>query len=170
MKNNICLWHELSPIFLKEWKEQDLFGKNPIIYLDAHFYDKSLPKNKRFVVVDELKALEEMKRCIIIIHDFDNNLGHITYDGIPLDMKLVKPFLLKVNPKFYFYTNTLAGCNIIKNSYELENENLHGYIEVLDNLKYVWSKPEKTYRGILYCLPFKLTNKEIFNLGLRKWN
>ncbi len=138
--------------------------KIPVIfYLDAHFYNKKLPKSKRFVVKDELKALKGHAKSIIIIHDFDNNLGHIVYDGISLDMKLLKPYLNKVNPKFHYYTNTLESCDIMK----VKEATTH---DMMDNLKYVWSRPVKTYRGILYCLPKALTEKEMKKLGLREWS
>ena len=127
----------------------------PIIYLDAHFYDKSLPKKDRFQVLKELRALEG-KECILIIHDFDNNLGHITYDNISLNMDLLKEDLLKVNPNFMFYTNELSSCDILKLSETKDKD-------MIKNLEYVWSKPEKTYRGILYCLPKKVKIK-----GLRE--
>lgn len=128
-----------------------------IFYLDAHFYDKKRPKGKgKFVVLDELKQLKGFKKCIIIIHDFDNNLGHITYDGISLNLELLKKDLLKVNPKFKFYTNELASCDIMK-PFETDDSDMR------ENLEYAWSKPEKTFRGILYCLPKKVNVK-----GLRE--
>jgi hypothetical protein len=164
------IWNESSPVFLKSWISQGLFDKMPIIYLDAHFYDAKLPKNKRFVVIDELKALKGFKDCIIIIHDFKNNLGHINYDNIPLDFGLLESHLNKVNPEFHFYTNTLEGCDIVKNDIDdIKAAGLPIDEVVLDNLKYVWSSPVKTYRGILYCLPSKLSDKEMRKLGLTKW-
>ena len=146
------IYNEDSKTFLK-WFRKFLGYRqreNVIFYLDAHFYDKKRPKGKgKFVVLDELKELKGMKNAIIIIHDFDNNLGHITYDGISLDMNLLRNDLLKVNPNFYYYTNTLKGCDIMKP--EETNDK-----DMKENLIYAWSKPEKTYRGLLYCLPKKI--------------
>ena len=124
-------------------------NQRPIIYLDAHFYDPKKPKGKgKFVVLNELRALKR-RDCILVIHDFCNGLGGIEYDGIKLDMKLLKKDLLKVNPKFKFYTNELSSCDIMKISETKDKE-------MIKNLKYTWSSPEKTYRGILYCLPRKV--------------
>ncbi|MDD2756981.1 MAG: hypothetical protein PHS80_15820 [Methanothrix sp.] len=132
------------------------FSNSPktIFYLDAHFYDPELPKNKKFVVLDELKALKGQKNAIIIIHDFDNNLGHITYDGQPLDFELLKKDLLNINPNFKFYTNELSSCNPVTLNYkDIIDSGLNLDAETLDNLEYAWSCPRLTYRGILYCLP-----------------
>lgn len=164
----IWIYNEDSKSWLKWFKEQiypykDMdTGKYVIFYLDAHFYDKKRPKGKgKFVVLDELKALKGLKNAIIIIHDFDNNLGHITYDEISLDMKLVKKDLLKVNPNFKFYTNELSSCDImtireVRKLWQEEKITDQEYDDMLENLKYTWSKPEKAYRGILYCLPKKV--------------
>jgi len=115
-----------------------------IFYLDAHFYDPEL--DEKFVILRELEALRSRKNSIIIIHDFDNNLGHITYEGISLNFDLLKDKLKKINPNFKFYTNELRSCEI-KPLEDAED------IDELENLKYVWSSPEKTFRGILYCIP-----------------
>ena len=128
----------------------------PFFYLDAHFYDASLPKEKRFVVLEELKALENFGDCIIAIHDFDcEGLGHIIYDGVSLNFDLVKERLLKVNSNFNFYVNTRDYCNILTID-DVKNKKVEGIEytpDVIDSLKYVWSSPEKTYRGILYSIP-----------------
>ena len=134
-----------------------------IFYLDAHFYDPTLPKDKRFVVLDELKALKNFKNCVIAIHDFSNNLGHITYDEQPLNLELLEKDLKEVNKNFHFYTNTLASCDIIKMSDITD-------IDMVDNMEYLYSAPEKTYRGLLYCTPTELSKKELKKLGLIKWN
>lgn len=159
--SNVSLFLEDSSDFLK-WMFRSNTPKSqknkvPLIYLDAHFYDKTLPKKDRFQILKELRALKG-KNCILVIHDFDNNLGHIKYDGITLDMDLLRKDLLNINPNFYFYTNTLASCDIMKVEETKDKE-------MIKNLKYTWSKPEKTYRGILYCLP-----KNVSIEGLREWN
>ena len=140
-----------SPKFLIKMK--DKFKKGiKFIYLDAHFYDSTLPPEKRFVVLDELNALEDTKNCIIAIHDFDNGkFGHITYDGQQLNFALLSEKLKNVNKDFHYYTNT--GCDIIKSGKEIGLEDDE---EMLGTLKFVWSAPEKTKRGLLYCVPKEL--------------
>ena len=144
------LINQKSEDFLKDFKQTyKNTGSNDIIfiYLDAHFYD---PKAKnKWIVLDELKALKGFRNCVICIHDFDNNLGHITYDKQPLNLKLIRKGLLKVNQNFKFYTNELSSCDIVKIE-EVTDE------DAKDNLKYAWSMPEKTYRGILYAVPKKI--------------
>ena len=144
---------EFLATFIHRWTDICM----PLIYLDAHFYDASLPIDKRFVVKDELRALEGFRNCIIVIHDYNagSGLGHITYDGIPLGWNVVGELLNKVNPDFCYYTNHRDGCDIVTKE-EVEKERILGLSpdsETLDNLNYVWSSPKKTYRGLLYCIP-----------------
>lgn len=148
-KKNVYIFNSTSQAFLR--KIRKLVSKDEIvfIYLDAHFYNKDLPKRDRFVVLKELRALRDFPNCIICIHDFDNGkFGHITYDDIPLNLELMKFELKRVNPKFKFYTNT--ECDIIKSGSEI---GLKDDEEMKSTLEFIWSKPEKTYRGILYCIP-----------------
>jgi len=163
--NNVVVFQSNSPLFLKnvfDLIDVTKINKLPIIYLDAHFYDENRPKGKgKFVVLDELKTLKG-KDCILIIHDFDNNLGHINYDDVSLDMKLLKKDLLKVNPNFKFYTNELSSCDILTIDEVTDmlgqgNITVDTYDDMVQNLKYTWSKPEKTYRGILYAVPKKIS-------------
>ena len=115
--------------------------------------------------------MKRFKDSIIIIHDFDNNLGHITYDGIKLDMKLVEKKLKSINKNFYFYTNRLESVDLVPpNAVEMKEAGLEVDFDTLDNLNYAASTPRLSYRGLLYCLPTKLSNKELNNLGLRTWN
>lgn len=166
---NTFIYKKNSPEFLKKFVETS--NKGFMFYLDAHFYDKKLPKNKRFVVLEELVSLGRKNNSVIIIHDFDNGLGHITYDGVDLDMDLLRNKLKKVNPNFYYYTNTLDGCKPVPLDKEkIEEAGLDYDEDTIDNLKYAWLSPRLTYRGILYCLPSKLTKNEIKNLGLRECN
>ncbi len=138
-----------------------------IVYCDAHFYNVNDPPGLgKFQILKELEALEGMDNVIIIIHDFDNNLGHITYDKISLDFDLLEKHLLKVNPNFKFYTNTLKSCDIVTKKQVVENkiEGLEPDFETLENLDYAWKEPRLTYRGFLYCFP-----KELHIEGLTKW-
>lgn len=166
--SNVDIYHMKSDKFLRRVRS----NKKTIIYLDAHFYDDKLPPKKgKFVVLEELKALKNKSDAIIIIHDFDNNLGHIVYDGISLDMRLIKSSLKEVNKNFCFYTNELASCDIVRPTKKSVKEaGLPHNSEVYHNLRYAWKEPRLTFRGILYCLPFKLNKKERDDLGLRKWN
>lgn len=152
---NVNLFKIDSPKFLNIIKQ--LFTEDIIfIYLDAHFYDPSLPKEDRWVVLKELDALKNTKNCVIAIHDFDcNGLGHINYDGQTLNFDFVKERLLKVNENFNFYYNTKEWCDIttkddILNN-KLEGIELNNYVS--DTLDFVWSQERLTYRGILYCSP-----------------
>lgn len=169
MYPNVKIVNLSSPEFLKQFSDEyKKAGRIDIImfYLDAHFYDSNLPKEKRFVVLDELRALKDFKNSIIIIHDFDNGLGHITYDGQPLDFLLIKDDLMKVNPDFKIYTNELATCEIWNEKTILDSGMIIDF-ETMDNIRYANSTPRLTYRGILYALPFEV-GKE-FNLK-RIWN
>lgn len=160
--------HNTSPNVLKQISH--MFNWHPhsvFVYLDAHFYDPKLKPEDRWVVLKELEALRIGKinrdEFIIAIHDFDNGeLGHLTYDGQPLNFDLLKDELYKLNSEFYFYTNTKEQCDIVT---EEKMKEYYPYVEIddviKDSLKYVWSSPEKTYRGILYCVPYQLDLTEI---------
>jgi hypothetical protein len=138
------------------------------IYLDAHFYDSSLPPKERWVILRELKALEGTPNGILAIHDFDNGLGHLVYDGIPMDFALLKDFLYNINPGFSYYTNTKNTCDIITKDRVKAGEVLNLVLDefTADNLDYAWSDEVKTYRGILYCTPtpLDLSNFELIEL------
>jgi len=167
--SNIKIINLPSPEFLNQFTEDyNKSGRTDtiIFYLDAHFYDPTLPKEKRFVVLDELKALKGFKKCIIIVHDFDNGLGHITYDGQPLDLPLMKSDLMQINPDFKLYTNELATCEIWNEKTILDSGMIIDF-ETMDNIRYANSTSRLTYRGILYALPSEV-GKEI-NLK-RIWN
>jgi len=172
--DNIVVYNLSSPYFLE--REVKLWNSSrkdmPFFYLDAHFYDKKLPKGKgKFVVLKELKALQKLnKDCIIMIHDFDNGLGHITYDGMPLDLKLIEKELFKINSNFHLYTNELSSCDIVKPTVaSIKDAGLNFDDDTIDNLQYAWSELRLTARGILYCLPKPLSKKEMKQLGLREW-
>jgi len=152
---NYKLYNMSSPDFIREFVAQyrkDHRKDYVIFYLDAHFYDPSLVN--KFVVIDELKALEGFNKAIIVIHDFDtkNGLGHITYDGVPLDLDLVMTPLLLVNKTFSFYRNTPQTCD----PHTLDSIQYVRGIEpdedTIETIKYHnndWLKK----RGLLYCLP-----------------
>lgn len=162
---NVSIVNASSPSFLKEFVKKYKKDKRNdiiIIYLDAHFYSPQLPQNDRFVVLSELKMLKDFENCVIIIHDFDNNLGHITYDGIPLNLELIRSDLYNINPNFAFYTNELSSCDI--HTEKSIQKELPGDLEALDNIKYARSNPRLSYRGILYCIP-----KEVNVDGIKKW-
>jgi len=157
---NVLIMNKNSKEFLRYFN--DNYYK--MFYLDAHFYD---PKAKqKWVVIDELKALKGHKNAIIVIHDFDNGLGHINYEGQSLNLKFIKKYLLKVNPKFHFYTNNIDSCDIVKPTRkDIKAAGLKYDKETIDNLKYAQTSPRLTYRGLLYCLPMKVNIE-----GLREWN
>lgn len=158
---NVGIANESSPEALRRIRlERDAKDTEiPLFYLDAHFYDPALPQDKRFVVKQELEALEGYGDCVIVIHDFqtgDPELGHITYDGVPLGWNVVGDALRKVNPNFYYYCNSRQHSDIVtaedvrKHTTPYPIEANAGVFEALD---FVWSSPLKTYRGLLYCTP-----------------
>ncbi len=164
--DNVILIKEDSPSFLHH-----LSINQYIFYLDAHFYNPNLAIEDRFVIKNELENMKKFKNSIIIVHDFDNGLGHVTYDNIDLDIELLRNKLKKINKKFFFYTNTLESCDIVKsNAKDIKDAGLEVDFDTLDNLDYAWTSPRLTYRGILYCLPTELNKLELMKLGLRKWN
>lgn len=141
-KNVVCVNQDSSE-FLRQFKGKKLF------YLDAHFYN---PKGPRWVVKDELKSIPSNDECVIVIHDFDNGLGHCIYDGERLGMDVVQQGLSRINPRFHYYTNRLEDCDILTPEMAAD--------EVMkDNLKYAWSSPRLTYRGLLYAVPRELPNE-----------
>lgn len=155
-KKNVMIFKESSPKFLKEFIKDyktNRLTEYVIIYLDAHFYD---PKAKnKFVVLDELDMLRGFEKCIVIIHDFDNGMGHITYDNQPLNFQLIKERLRKVNPEFRYYTNSNEFSDI-HTPETLKRIGLDKDTEAIDNIKYAWSNERLTKRGILYCVPKEL--------------
>ena len=156
MYENVTVMLEDSAHGLERIKQTLQHGPIPFFYLDAHFYDPKLPLEKRWVVVNELKALEGFGPCVIAIHDFKcNGLGHLIYDGQPLDFEFIEPYISKVNPNFHYYFNNKNGCDILTQERIVANEipNLRCDEYVADNIKYAWSNPSKTYRGILYAVP-----------------
>ena len=162
----VILVNEDSPEFLKKLS----LGKY-IFYLDAHFYNPDVLEEDRFVVKKELENMKKFKDSVIIIHDFDNGMGHIIYDGISLNMDLLKSRLLKINKDLFFYTNTLEGCEPVKPiADDIRDAGLIVDFDTLDCINYAWLAPKLTYRGYLYCLPTKLNENELNQLGLRKWN
>ncbi len=152
---NYKLYNMSSPDYLKSFVEQyrkDHRQDYIIFYLDAHFYDPNLAN--KFVVLEELDALEGFDKAIIIIHDFDtkNGLGHIVYDGTPLDLLLLKPRLYSVNESFSYYRNTPNTCD----PHTLDSIQYVRGIEpdedTIETIKY-HNTDWLARRGLLYCLP-----------------
>ncbi len=157
--DNIVIGRMPSDEFLRGFKcAYDICDSDDVIYfyLDAHFYNPKAKPEDRWVVVKELQALEDFPNCVIAIHDFDNGeLGHLIYDGEHMGWNVVGEYIQKVNPNFYYYTNTKGYCDIyneetIKQSSILVDEH------TLDNLHYANSSDIKKYRGILYAVPREL--------------
>jgi len=169
--NNVHVYKQSSPEFLKWFiKAYNLEGRQDIvfIYLDAHFYDPTLPSDKKWVVVNELKALAGFKNCVICIHDFDcEGLGHCIYDGEHLGWSLVGKEIIKVNSNFYLYTNTKEFCEIYNKETIANVPGINLDEDVLDNIQYAWTSEAKTYRGILYAVPEKL---DLNNFQLIEFN
>lgn len=157
---NVFIYKKSSPDFLKDFvKKYREDGRKDVvfIFLDAHFYDPALPPDQKWVVINELRALEGFTNCIICIHDFDcEGLGHCIYDGQDLGYPLIKNDLLKVNPNFYLYTNTKEFCDIYDENTIANVQGIALDADTLDNIRYAHSAERLTYRGILYCVPRKL--------------
>ncbi len=154
---NVFVIQMSSSGFLKAFvKVYKLQGDTKFFWLDAHFYKKETPPDKRWVVVDELKALKGFKNCVIVIHDFDcEGLGHLIYDGEHLGWGIVGEYLREVNPDFHYYCNTKETCDIVTEEtvYDLPIK-VDDYI--LDGIRFTNSSDVKRYRGILYCVPKEL--------------
>jgi hypothetical protein len=153
---NVTVYPVESAVFLRSIREYISANEIPILYLDAHFYDPSLPKERKWIVVQELRALRGFHNCIICIHDFAcEGLGHLCYDGEHLDWSVVRHAITGVNPEFHYYTNAREWCDIYDEDTicELPITVDEG---VIDNLRYANSADEKRYRGILYAVPRKL--------------
>jgi 16S rRNA G966 N2-methylase RsmD len=129
---------------------RDLDGMT-LYYLDAHFFDKNNPS--RWVVQNELKTLENTK-CVIIIHDYDNGLGHLVYDNEHMGWNVVGELIQKVNPDFNYYTNNV--CDVYNEHTIRKLKEIHTDKYILDALKYANSSIIKRDRGILYAVPCKL--------------
>lgn len=148
-----------SPDYLRKIAPPLKNAGRVLFFLDAHFYDASLPPEDRWVILQELRALEGFGDCVIMIHDFNcNGLGGLVYDGVPLDFDLVKDAIAKINPNFHYYFNTFEGCDILTKEKLLAGKMppLELDEETSDTLDFVWSKPEtihRAYRGFLYATP-----------------
>lgn len=156
-RDNVFIEKMSSPDFLRQFiKTYRYHGRKDyvFIFLDAHFYDPDLPPEEKWVVVNELKALEGFDKCIICLHDFDcSGLGHCCYDGTPLGFPLVLPHLLKVNSNFYYYVNNKENCDVHDESSIYDVQELIINDEVIDNIRYSNSCDRLKYRGLLYCTP-----------------
>ena len=145
-KKNVVVLNCDSTVFLGWLHKQN---STVFFYLDAHFYDSK--RVQRWVVVDELKALQGYTKCVVCIHDFDNGeFGHLIYGGEPLNFEVVEPYLKEINPNFHYYTNT--ECNIY-NKFTVSGLPITVEEGVIDSLEYANSSDIKKNRGILYATP-----------------
>jgi len=151
-----------SPDVLRKLKPSLKNTGTTMFFLDAHFYDASLPQEDRWVLLKELRAMKGWYDSIITIHDFNcNGLGGLCYDGQPLNFDFVRDSLLSVNPSFHFYFNELSGTDILTREKVLAGKVPPLVLdeEVSETLDFVWSKPEthhRSSRGILYAVPAPL--------------
>lgn len=155
--DNVFMVHSDSANFLRRIRKMIEHSVHPVmIYLDAHFFDPLSPIEMNWVVLRELHSLKGLSNCIVVIHDFAaQGLGHLVYDGQPLDFEFLRSALLDVNPNFSYYTNTREGCDILSWERVQKQEilGLDATDAVKDNLEYAWKSEEKAYRGLLYCTP-----------------
>lgn len=162
-RGNVMIRLMDSPEFLGDFATRYRMEKmddNIIFYLDAHFYDAQA--KEKFIVREELKALEGFRNCIVIIHDFDNGMGHIDYDGETINLEMVGGLLHGINPHFKFYTNIPEKTEILTRE-NLKDMGLENDRDAIDNIRYAWSEKRLTKRGILYSIP-KEINGDQFNL------
>ena len=166
-RNNATLYHESSPQYLSSITRMNR-GKSPVLfYLDAHFYDPAVLPEKRWVVRDELKALNNFHNCVIVIHDFDcHGLGHLVYDGQPLNLDLIREDLMGVNPDFHLYGNTRDGCEAHTVESITGVEGLEPDEETIETINY-HNTDRLKYRGILYATPtpLDLTKFDLVEIG-----
>lgn len=142
---NVFPTHLSSPEFLRRFAQNESIK---FVYLDAHFYD---PESKvKWVVIEELKALQGHNDIVLCIHDFDNGMGHLIYDGEHLDWKLIGEYLQKINPDFHYYTNTEAWAYTEETIKELP---ITVDEVVLDAIKFVHSTEARKIRGMLFATP-----------------
>ena len=161
-RGNISLFAESSPDFFRHLK---VISPTPILfYLDAHFYDPTLPLNHRWVVKDELAAIGDYPNCLILIHDFATpGCGHLIYDGQPLDFSVVQEELRQINSNFCYYTNTRDGCAVHTIESIINIPGLEPNMDTLETISY-HNTDRLKYRGILYALPRQLSHPEKFSL------
>ncbi len=156
-RDNVSIEKMSSPNFLRKFiKKYNEQGRDDYVFLflDAHFYDPALSPEEKWVVVNEIKALEGFNKAIICLHDFDcSGLGHCCYDDQPLGFPLVLADLSKVNPNFYYYVNNKENCEIHDEKSIYDVPELIVNEEVLDNIRYANSCDRLRYRGMLYCTP-----------------
>ena len=162
--NNVIIEKKSSNVFLKDFIKQYEVDKREdivFIFLDAHFYDPSLPLEEKWVVVNELEALRNFKNCVICLHDFDcSGLGHCCYDGQPLGFPLVLPYLNKINSDFSLYVNTREFCNIHSEKSVFMIPEIEVNDLVIDTVRNTNSCERLKYRGLLYRTPTELDLNE----------
>ena len=90
---------------------------------------------------------------VLCVHDFDNGMGHLIYDGEHLDWKLIGEYLRKINPHFHYYTNTKAEPYTEETIKELP---ITVNNDVLDAIKFVHSTEARRIRGMLFATPLLL--------------
>ena len=94
-KQNIKIFNQSSPEFLKEIIHKGLVGKNPLFFLDAHWLNY-------WPLADELKIIStQLRTAIIIIDDFkvpgDLRFEYDHYDQTSCSVDALKPALNKKN-------------------------------------------------------------------------
>lgn len=99
----IFLVNGSSPDILREALRCGCFRPPYLFYLDAHW-------NDYWPLRDEIRVIAEagVSDSVIIIHDFfvpGKPFGYYSPKGQRLDLEYVRPYLLKVNPKYEFVFN-----------------------------------------------------------------
>ena len=152
---NVHLYQRRSPVFLRSFKTWPA-----IFFLDAH-------SPGDWPIWEELEALRENRRCIIVIHDFKvpvPGLGYLKDGHLELGLDYIHIPLVQVNPGFHLYHN-LAGDIVTLEEAE-KGVGVPWDEHTRKVLEYAWSSPARTQRGILYAVPEPVDENE---LGVKAW-
>jgi len=156
-KKNVVIEKKRSVDFIRDFiKKYNSDKREDIVFffLDAHFYDKLLSPENKWVIVSELRALEGFENCVLCLHDFDcSGLGHLCYDGEHLGFPLIIDKLKKINPDFNMYVNSKDTCDIYDEETIYQRKEIIVNEDVLENVRLANSCDRLKYRGLLYCTP-----------------
>lgn len=160
-RDNVFIFRMNSPEFLallRRFYRVHNRADTPIIYLDAHW-------GEYWPILDELRALAECPRCIVIIHDYKVvDMGYDSYGGIDLDLGLVRNNLRAVNPGFHLYTNSRQLSVPVDpgkwlKTYGGRPGDMEMHATLTDALRVDWTR----YRGTLYALPAEMAAPALLN-------
>ena len=159
--DNVRVLKGSSPNIIKDLRDRNELSVMPMFFLDAHWY-------AYWPILDELSALKDYPKCIILIHDF--KVDGFWYDsyGHDLDLPYVQQKLKEVNPNFSFYTNVREEIHIWTKE---EAKTVKGFNiadpETTMLFDHAWVSEDRRYRGCLYAVPSELKG---YPLKKVEWN